>query len=84
MALHFVGFKDDRVWNALRVFGRPDFWHRIWDSRARQEVVPGDIAIFASGDESMPSYRDNRGKPVSWDDSQQDVITHGVKGKHWE
>jgi hypothetical protein len=32
-ALHFVGFKDDRVHNARRVFGQPDFWHRIFDRR---------------------------------------------------
>jgi hypothetical protein len=32
-AFHFVGFEDDRVWNALRVFGKPDFWHRLYDQR---------------------------------------------------
>lgn len=63
-ALHFVGFHDDRMWNALRIFGRPDFWHRIWDHRARVEVVPGDVVIFAKGTIDDPP------REVSHDDSQ--------------
>ena len=77
MALHFVGFKDDSYWSAVAIFGLPDFYHRVWDVRARQEVVPGDIAIFATG-----SIEDEP-KPVSWDDSQQDIIAYGKKGIHW-
>ncbi len=73
MALHFVGFKDDRVWNARSIFGQPDFYHRVWDYRARQEVAPGDVAIFATGTIDDPP------KPVSWDDSQQDILAHGGK-----
>jgi len=71
--LHFVGFKDDRVWNALRVFGPPDFWHRIYDARARQEIVPGDVAVFATGS------IDDEPKAVSHDDSQQDILAWGGK-----
>lgn len=52
MALHFIGFKDDRIWGAMRVFGRPDFWHRLWDVRARAEIAEGDTAIFAKDDET--------------------------------
>lgn len=52
-AIHYIGFKDDRVWNVLRVFGKPDFWHRIYDQRARAEIAPGDIVLFASGDETQ-------------------------------
>lgn len=52
-ALHFVGFKDDRVFNALKTFGRPDFWHRFWDHRAMAEIGPRDVVVFASGDETM-------------------------------
>jgi len=77
MALHFIGFKDDRYWNALAVFGLPDFYHRVWDRRARQEVVPGDVAIFATGS------IDDEPKPISWDDSQQDIIARGRKGVDW-
>lgn len=72
-ALHYVGFKDDRVWNARRLWGDPDFYHRIWDMRARQEVVPGDTAVFATGS------IDDSPKPVSWDDSQQDILAYGGK-----
>jgi hypothetical protein len=75
--LHFVGFKDDRYWNAVAVFGLPDFYHRVWDKRAWQEVQPNDIAVFASGSSDDPP------KPISWDDSQQDIIARGVKGIHW-
>lgn len=53
-ALHFVGFKDDRIWNALRVFGSPAFWHRIYDYRAIAEIKEGDTVLFATGDESQP------------------------------
>jgi len=47
MALHFIGFKDERYHNAVRVFGRPDFIHRHWDVRAKHEIVQGDVAVFA-------------------------------------
>jgi hypothetical protein len=50
--LHFVGFSDDRVHSAIKVFGRPDFWHRFWDHRAAAEVAPGDVVVFAVGDET--------------------------------
>jgi len=48
MALHFIGFKDERYHNAVRVFGRPDFIHRHWDVRAKHEIVQGDVAVFAT------------------------------------
>ena len=50
MALHFVGFRDDRYLNAVRVFGLPDFIHRGWDRRAQREIAPGDVVVFAEGD----------------------------------
>lgn len=57
MALHFIGFVhpdqggDARYDYAARIFGQPDFVHRYWDVRARVEMVPGDVAIFAKGTE---------------------------------
>ena len=48
-ALHFVGFRDDRYWNAVRVFGPPDFIHPAWDVYAANDVAPGDIVLFAEG-----------------------------------
>ena len=71
--LHFVGFKDDRYWNALAIFGPPDFYHRVWDARAKQEVQPGDVAVFATGTIDDPV------RPFTWDDSQQDILAYGGK-----
>ena len=52
-ALHFVGFsQNDNFRNAAKVFGKPDFIHRVWDHRAKAEVVPGDVAVFAVGNDS--------------------------------
>jgi hypothetical protein len=61
--LHFVGFEDDRVHGAIKLFGRPDFWHRFWDHRAAAEVASGDVVVFAHGDETMPP------KQYAFDDS---------------
>lgn len=65
-SIHFVGFKDDRYWNAVKIWGYPDFFHRIWDVRAKQEVFPGDVVIFARGNDY-----DNFDNPTPWnfDDS---------------
>lgn len=51
--LHFVGFRDDRWWNAVRVFGKPDFIHPKWDQRARREIASEDTIVFADGDENQ-------------------------------
>ena len=51
-ALHFVGFRGDEFWSAIRIWGRPDFVHRKWDQRARREIAPGDTIIFATGSEA--------------------------------
>lgn len=84
MALHFVGFGDgDRYYRAVAVFGLPDFYHRIFDMRARQEIVEGDVAVFADGDETMPLAAKRSGELISWDDSQQDIVARGTKGVHW-
>ncbi|HTE40293.1 MAG TPA: hypothetical protein VK629_05670 [Steroidobacteraceae bacterium] len=56
-AVHFVGFihpdqgGDARYEHAARFFGQPDFVHRRWDVRASQEIVPGDVVVFAEGTE---------------------------------
>ena len=74
-ALHFVGFKDDRVYNAFRVFGKPDFWHRKWDYRAKEEMMPGDWAVFADGTIDSPT------DPYGYDDS---AIFAGNTAQKWE
>lgn len=52
MVVHFIGFRDDRYHNAVKVFGQPDFIHRHWDVRAKQEIAEGDVAVFAKGTEN--------------------------------
>ena len=55
--LHFVGFRNDRYWNAVRVWGLPDFYHIGWDLRAKRDIAPDDIVIFAKGDEGQEPSR---------------------------
>jgi hypothetical protein len=52
--VHYVGFRDDRYWNAYRIFGGPRVIHRRWDFYATRDVGPDDIVIFANGDETQP------------------------------
>jgi hypothetical protein len=73
VSLHFVGFGDERYYNAVRIFGLPDFYHRIWDRRAQAEIQEGDVAVFAVGTIDDPP------KPIGWDDSQQDILARGGK-----
>lgn len=63
MALHFVLFADKtfddqlRFMRAVRIFGPPDFVHRVWDVRAACEIVEGDVAVFAKGTiKDAPSF----------------------------
>lgn len=65
-ALHFVGFRDnDRFWNAVKAFGRPDFVHFVWDQRAQREIADCDTAVFAKYDPDQPP------SPYNYDDSNQ-------------
>lgn len=50
-AIHFVGFRGEEYWAAVKVFGPPSFIHRRWDLRAKREIHPDDLVIFAKGDE---------------------------------
>ena len=49
MIVHFVGFRDDRYWNAVKIFGSPHYIHRGWDMRARRELSASDVVVFAEG-----------------------------------
>ena len=49
-AVHFVGFRGEEYWTAVKAFGRPDFIHRGWDKRARRELADGDLVVFARGE----------------------------------
>lgn len=64
-ALHFVGFKNDRIRSAIRVFGRPDFWHRVYDARAIAEIMRGDTVVFADEDENQMI------RNFTWNDSER-------------
>ena len=57
--VHYVGFRDDAFMRAKRIFGGPVFIHRRWDRRARRDIGPEDIVIFAEGDETQPLARSN-------------------------
>lgn len=55
--LHFVGFRGDEYLSAIKVWGKPDFFHRAFDDRMRfgGEVGDGDTIVFANGFESKPT-----------------------------
>ena len=60
--VHFVGFKDDRYWNAVKVFGLPHFIHIGWDVRAMVNIGDDDLVVFAEGESDqlprLKSYPD--------------------------
>ena len=63
MALHFIGFTGSEYLSALKIWGQPDFIHRWHDRRAVDEIVMGDVVIFANGSE-------RGGVPYVFDDSR--------------
>jgi hypothetical protein len=58
-AVHYVGFKDDRYWNAFRIWGGPVVIHRWWDRRAAREIAEDEVVIFAEGDWQQKPRRFN-------------------------
>jgi hypothetical protein len=62
--LHFVGFRGEEYNSAIRVFGLPDFIHRVWDMRAVQEIAANDIVVFAK-------YHNQPPCEYTYDDSNQ-------------
>lgn len=49
-AVHFIGFKGEEYWSAVRIWGRPGFIHRRWDMRAKRDIDPEvDVVVFAQG-----------------------------------
>lgn len=56
--LHFIAFRGEEFWSAVRIWGRPDFIHPAWDRRAQREIARGDVVVFAAGSEAdEPSIR---------------------------
>lgn len=64
MSLHFVGFRGDEFRSAVRAFGQPDFFHRVFDVRAEAEFCEGDVVVFANGTEDRPTQ-------FTFDDSRE-------------
>jgi hypothetical protein len=62
--IHFVGFRGEEYNSAVKIWGKPDFFHKIWDHRAVGDIVPDlDTVIFAKySPEDKPSE-------YSYDDS---------------
>lgn len=65
-AVHFIGFRCGRQWyNAVRIWGKPDFVHRHWDVRAAYggERHPDDVLVFATGTDAdtprSPAFNDS-------------------------
>jgi hypothetical protein len=56
---HFVGFRGDEYTAACRAFGKPDFFHYVWDRRAQRDITDGDLVVFAKGDANKPVRRWN-------------------------
>lgn len=58
--MHFVGFRGEEYWAAVKVFGYPDFFHRWNDKRLWTEVAESDIVVFANNAETdMREYSFN-------------------------
>ena len=55
--IHFVGFRGDEYLSAIKIWGKPDFFHRVFDDRVRfgGEVGDGDTIVFANGFDKKPT-----------------------------
>ena len=62
--VHFVRIRGDEYLSAVKVFGKPDFFHKVFDDRVifGGEVGDDDIIIFANG-------ADKRFKKFTFNDS---------------
>jgi hypothetical protein len=50
--LHFVGFRGEEYVSAVKVFGKPDFYHKVFDRRSQEDFDPKiDTMVFAKGSE---------------------------------
>ena len=50
-ATHFIGFRGNEFISAIRVWGKPDFFHRVNDDRVAGDVAPKDVVVFANREE---------------------------------
>lgn len=49
---HFVGFRGEEYWSAVKVWGQPDFYHCGYDNRMGKVMAVGDLVVFANGCEA--------------------------------
>ena len=53
--VHFVGFRGEEYWSAVKGWGKPDMIHMWWDRRAQRDVHPDyDTVVFAKGEHDQP------------------------------
>lgn len=58
--VHFVGFRGEEYWSAVRIWGKPGMIHILWDRRAQRDIHPEyDTVIFAKGDWTQPLSKYN-------------------------
>lgn len=62
--VHFVGFRGEEFWSAVKVFGYPNFIHSIHDHRMYGDVGPEDVLIF--GPKANPDHISK----FSWQDHE--------------
>ena len=55
--VHFVGFRGEEYWSAVRIWGSPGFIHMGNDTRMRRELLPEDIVVYANGHEAKIAER---------------------------
>ena len=62
--VHFIGFKGDEYWSAIKIWGKPHFIHRKNDIRAQSDIDwDCDIVVYAA--HVNPNYID----PVNGQDN---------------
>ena len=52
--MHFIGFRGEEYWSAVKVWGKPDFVHLKAQWSNLGELAPEDIVIFGPQAFSMP------------------------------
>lgn len=60
--VHFIGFRGEEYWSAVKIFGAPDFIHLIHDNRLYGDVGENDILVFG------PKADPDRISQFSWQD----------------
>jgi hypothetical protein len=62
--VHFIGFRGEEFWSAVKVFGYPDFVHLIHDNRMYGDVGDEDTLVFG------PKASPDKISEYSWQDHE--------------